>query len=67
MLDEEERIEVHHKYISAVSNLEHKKDIINRLKQSESHNILTYEAEMAHHMALHNDVFGKDTHHPETR
>ena len=27
-----ERIQVHHKYISAVSSLEHKKDLINRLK-----------------------------------
>ena len=35
----EERIEVHHNYISAVSNLEHKKDLINRLKQSEPHKI----------------------------
>ena len=31
-LMKEERIEVHHNYISAVSNLEHKKDLINRLK-----------------------------------
>ena len=31
-------------------------DLINRLKQSEPHNILTYEAEMTCHMALHNDV-----------
>ena len=55
-LTKEERIEVHPNYISAVSNLEHKKDLINRLKQSEPQNIPTYEAEMAHHMALHNDV-----------
>ena len=27
-----ERIQVHHNYISAVSSLEHKKDLINRLK-----------------------------------
>ena len=58
-LMKEERIEVHHNYISAVSNLEHKKDLINRLKQSEPHNILTYEAEMTCHMALHNDVLGR--------
>ena len=58
-LTKEERIEVHHNYISAVSNLEHKKDLINRLKQSELHNIPTYEAEMTHHMALHNDVLGR--------
>ena len=31
-LMKEERIEVHHNYISTVSNLEHKKDLINRLK-----------------------------------
>ena len=55
----EERLEVYHNYISAVSNLEHKKDLINRLKRSEPHNILTYEAEMTHHMTLHNDVFGR--------
>ena len=58
-LTREERLEVHHNYISAVSNLEHKKDLINRLKRSEPHNILTYEAEMTRHMALHNDVLGR--------
>ena len=34
-LTKEERLKVHHNYISAVSNLEHKKCLINRLKQSE--------------------------------
>ena len=58
-LTKEQRIEVHHNYISAVSNLEHKKNLINRLKQSELHNIPTNEAEMTHHMALHNDVLGR--------
>ena len=57
-LTKEERIEVHHNYISTVSNLEHKKDLIKRFKQSELHNIPTYEAKMAHHIALHNDVLG---------
>ena len=33
----EERIQVHHNYISAISNLEHKKDLINRL-----HVLLSY-------------------------
>ena len=51
-----ERIQVHHNYISAVSSLEHKKDLINRLKQSDTHNISTYEAEMSCHMTLHEDV-----------
>ena len=51
-----ERIQVHHNYISAVSSLEHKKDLINRLKRSDTHNISTYEAEMSHHMTLHEDV-----------
>ena len=51
-----ERIQVHHNYISAVSSLEHKKDLINRLKGSDTHNILTYEAEMSRHMTLHEDV-----------
>ena len=58
-LTKEEIIELHHNYISAVSNLEHKKGLINRLKWSELHNILTYEAEMTCHMALHNDVLGR--------
>ena len=58
-LTKEERLEVHHNYISAVSNPEHKKDLINRLKRSEPHNILTYEAKMTCHMALHNDVLGR--------
>ena len=35
----EERIQVHHNYISTVSNREHKKDLINRLKRSDPHNI----------------------------
>ena len=58
-LTKEERLEVHHNYISTVSYLEHKKDLINRLKGSEPHNIPTYEAEMTHHMALHHDVLGR--------
>ena len=40
-LMKEERIEGHHNYISAVSNLKHKKDLINWSKQSEPHNIPT--------------------------
>ena len=52
-----ERIQVHHNYISAVSSLEHKKDLINRLKRSDTHNISAYEAEMSRHMTLHEDVF----------
>ena len=58
-LTKEERLEVHYNYISAVSNLEHKKDLINRLKRSEPHNILTYEAEITCHIALHHDVLGR--------
>ena len=42
----EERVQVHHNYISAISNLEHKKDLINRLKRSDPQNINAYEAEM---------------------
>ena len=55
----EERMQVHHNYISAISNLEHKKDLINRLKRSDPHNIPIYEAEMTHHMILHDDVMGR--------
>ena len=51
-----ERIQVHHNYISAVSRLEHKKDLINRLKRCDTHNIPAYEAEMSLHMTLHEDV-----------
>ena len=51
-----ERIQVHHNYISAVSSLEHKKDLINRLKRSDTHNISAYEAEMSRDMTLHEDV-----------
>ena len=51
-----ERIQVHHNYISAVSSLEHKKNLINRLKRSDTHNISTYESEMSHHMTIHEDV-----------
>ena len=51
-----ERIQVHHNYISAVSSLEHKKDLINRLKRSDTHNISAYEAEMSCYMTLHEDV-----------
>ena len=55
----EERIQVHHNYISAISNLEHKKDLINRLKRSDPHIIPVYEAEMTRHMVLHDDVLGR--------
>ena len=55
-LTKNERIQVHHNYISAVSSLEHKKDLINRLKRSDTCNILASEAEMSHHMTLHEDV-----------
>ena len=54
-----ERIQVHHNYISAISNREHKKDFIDRLKRSDPHNIQAYEAEMAHHRVLHDDVLGR--------
>ena len=55
----EERIQVHHNYISAVSNRKHKKDLINRLKRSDPHNIPAYEAEMTCHTIMHNDVLGR--------
>ena len=55
-LTRNERIQVHHNYISAVSSLEHKKDLINRLKRSDTCNIPAYEAQMSHHMTLHEDV-----------
>ena len=55
-LTKNERIQVHHNYILAVSSLEHKKDLINRLKRSDTCNIPAYEAEMSHHMTLHEDV-----------
>ena len=55
----EERVQVHHNYISAVSNLEHKKNLINKLKRSDPQNIDAYEAEMRRHMALHDDVLGR--------
>ena len=51
-----ERIQVHHNYISALSSLEHKKDLINRLKRSDTHNISAYEAKMSCHMTLQEDV-----------
>ena len=52
----EERIQVYHNYISAISNHEHKKDLIKRLKRSDPHNIPAYEAEMTLHMVMHDDV-----------
>ena len=55
-LTRNERIQVHHNYILAVSSLEHKKDLINRLKRSDTCNIPAYEAEMSDHMTLHEDV-----------
>ena len=55
----QERVQVHHNYISAVSNLKHKKDLINRLKRSNPQNIDAYEAQMRQHMALHGDVLGR--------
>ena len=55
-LTKNERIQVHHNYISAVSSLEHKKDLINRLKRSDTCNIPAYEGEMSRHMTLHEDI-----------
>ena len=55
----EQRMQVYHNYISAVLNLEHKKNIINRLKRVEPHNISTYEAEMTRNIELHEDVMGR--------
>ena len=54
-----ERIQVHHNYISTVSNREHKKDLINRLKRSDPQNIPAYEAEMTCHMVMHDDGLGR--------
>ena len=62
-LTKNERIQVHHNYISAVSSLERKKDLINRLKRSDTYNIPAYEAEMFRHMTLHEDV-GEDIKYP---
>ena len=55
----EERIQVYHNYISTVSNREHKKDLINRLKRSNPPNIPAYEAEMTRHMIMHDDLLGR--------
>ena len=55
----EERIQVHHNYISTISNHEHKKDLINRLKRSDPHNIPAYEAKMTRYMVMHDDVLGR--------
>ena len=55
-LTRNERIQVHHNYILPVSSLEHKKDLINRLKRSDTCNIPAYEAEMSRHMTLHENV-----------
>ena len=55
-LTKNERIQVHHNYILAVSSLEHKKDLIKRLKRSDTCNIPAYEGEMARHMTLHGDI-----------
>ena len=55
----EESIQAHHNYISTVSNHKHKKDLINRLKRNDPHNIPAYEAEMTHHMVMHDDVLGR--------
>ena len=55
----EERIQVHHNYISAISIYEHKKDLIKRLKRNDPHNIPAYEAEMTRHMVMHDDVLGR--------
>ena len=55
----EERIQVHHNYISAISNCKYKKDLINRFKRSDPHNKPAYEAEMTCHMTMHDDVLGR--------
>ena len=58
-LTRNKRIQVHHNYILAVSSLEHKKDLINRLKRSDTCNIPAYEAEMSRHMSLHEDILDR--------
>ena len=55
----DERAQVYHNYISAISDLEHELDLINRLKRSEPHNIPAYEDDMNNHMHLHEDVLGR--------
>ena len=55
----EKRIQVHHNYISTISNYKHKKDLINRLRRSDPHNIPAHEAEMTCHMVMHDDVLGR--------
>ena len=55
----DERVQVYHDYIYAISDLEHNQDLINRLRRSEPHNIPAYEDDMNHHMHLHEDVLGR--------
>ena len=55
----EERIQVHHNTISTISNGKHIKDLINRLKRSDPHNMPAYEAEMTRYMVMHDDVLGR--------
>ena len=55
----EERIQVYYNYISTVSNCEHKKNLINRLKRSNPPNIPAYKAEMTCHMIMHDDALGR--------
>ena len=63
-LNKNERIQVHHNYISAVSSLEHKKDLINRLKISDTHNIPAYEAERTHTGQMHQQFTEDQTRTP---
>ena len=59
LLTMDERLQVYHNYISAISDMEHKQYLINRLKRSEPHNIPAYEDDMNHRMHLHEDVLGR--------
>ena len=42
----DERLEVHNKFISAISNKMHKLDLIRRLKKSEPHNAVPYQRQL---------------------
>ena len=52
----DERLEVHNNYISAISNIMHKIDLINRLKNSEPHSAAHYQRQLEQQLVQHNNV-----------
>ena len=55
-LEMDKRLEVHNKFISAISNKMHKVDLVCRLKKNEPHNSAHYQEQLNQQLIRHDDV-----------